>query len=160
MDKFIDYSVFMSATITPTLSQALGSGLAGAIALNVLHETVRQFVPDAPRADLLGERSIVKGFKAAGEQPPQGKKLYGLAMLGDIASNALYYSLVGVSKEQPVVAGAALGALAGIGAVTLPGPMGLGEAPTKRTTATAVMTVGWYLFGGLVAGAVFKRLKS
>ena len=152
--------MFMSTTISPTIARSLGSGLAGAVALNVLHEIARQFIPDAPRADLLGMRSIAKGFKAVGEQPPRHDELYGLAMAGDVASNAIYYSLVGAGDKQPVLAGAALGVLAGIGAVTLPGPMGLGEKPTKRTPATAAMTVGWYLFGGLVAGAVYKRLKA
>ncbi|QJW90556.1 hypothetical protein HNV11_14790 [Spirosoma taeanense] len=149
----------MNNPLESTLPQAIGSGLAGAIALNILHETVRQFVPEAPRADILGERSITKGFQKAGKQPPTGNKLYGLAMLGDVTSNALYYSLVGLGKNAPILTGAALGVLAGVGAVTLPGPMGLGEAPTKRTEATVVMTVGWYLFGGLVAGFVFDRLR-
>ena len=149
----------MSTSIDP-ITQSLGSGLAGAIALNILHETVRQFVPEAPRADILGMRSIKKGFRKAGEQPPAGNTLYGLAMLGDVTSNALYYSLVGVSPRQPLLAGAVLGALAGIGAVTLPGPMGLGEAPTKRTEATIAMTIGWYLFGGLVAGAVYRTVSQ
>lgn len=149
----------MSTSIDP-ITQSLGSGLAGAIALNILHETVRQLVPEAPRADILGMRSITKGFRKAGEQPPTGNTLYGLAMLGDLTSNALYYSLVGVSPRQPLLAGAVLGALAGIGAVTLPGPMGLGEAPTKRTEATIAMTIGWYLFGGLVAGAVYRAVSQ
>lgn len=150
----------MATTSTPVLTQSLLSGLAGAVALNILHETVRQFVPAAPRADVLGMRSITKGFRKAGEQPPTGNTLYGLAMLGDVTSNALYYSLVGVSLRQPLLTGAVLGALAGVGAVTLPGPMGLGEAPTKRTEATVAMTIGWYLFGGLVAGAVYRRLRG
>ena len=137
---------FMSTIINP-VTQSLISGLAGAFALNILHETVRQFVPEAPRADILGMRSITKGFRKAGEQPPTGDTLYGLAMLGDVTSNALYYSLVGVGPKQPL----------GVGAVTLPGPMGLGEAPSKRTEATVAMTIGWYLFGGLVAGAVLSQ---
>lgn len=37
---------------------ALGSGLVGACALMLLHETVRQFVPNAPRADILGMRAM------------------------------------------------------------------------------------------------------
>jgi hypothetical protein len=148
----------MSTTST-TISRSLVSGLAGALALNILHETVRQFVPQAPRADILGMRSIKKGYEKAGEEAPTGDALYGLAMLGDVASNAMYYSLVGVGKQEPVLAGAGLGLLAGVGAVTLPGPMGLGEAPTTRTPATVAMTIGWYLFGGLVAGAVFQNLK-
>jgi len=150
----------MKNNLNSTLSQSLLSGLAGAVALNVLHETVRQFVPGAPRADVLGMRSITKGFRKAGAQPPTGNTLYGLAMLGDVTSNALYYSLVGVSPKQPLLAGTALGALAGVGAVTLPGPMGLGDAPTTRTPATVAMTFGWYLFGGLVAGAVLSQWRK
>lgn len=144
---------------TEKLPHALLSGLVGAVALNILHETVRQFVPQAPRADLLGERSIVKGFKAAGAEPPTGNALYASAMAGDVLSNALYYSAIGLSDTRPVLTGAAIGALAGVGAVTLPGPMGLGEGPTERTPATVVMTIGWYLFGGLVAGAVYERFR-
>ncbi|GAB3643150.1 hypothetical protein [Spirosoma arcticum] len=150
----------MANSLDSTLPQSLISGLAGAVALNILHEIVRQFVPEAPRADILGMRSIKKGFRKAGEQPPTGDTLYGLAILGDVTSNALYYSLVGVSPKQPLLAGAVLGALAGVGAVTLPGPMGLGETPTTRTPATVAMTIGWYLFGGLVAGAVLSQWRK
>jgi hypothetical protein len=49
----------------------------------------------------------------------------------------------------------ALAAVAGgAGAVAL----GLGTAPSKRTSATAAMTVAWYTPGGLVAGAVYSRM--
>ncbi len=139
---------------------ALGSGLAGAVALNILHETVRQFVPQAPRADLLGERSIRKGYESVDETPPTGTSLYVQAMAGDVFSNAVYYSLVGLNPKQPLLTGAALGLLAGAGAVTLPGPMGLGDAPTSRTNATVAMTISWYLFGGLVTGAVLSAWRK
>lgn len=142
------------------IMQALGSGLAGALALNVLHETVRRFTPQAPRADLLGERSISKGYRKAGKRPPRGKNLYVQAMLGDVVSNALYYSLTAFGQRQPLLTGATLGGMAGLGAVALPGPMGLGEAPTNRTPATRAMTVGWYVFGGLVAGAVLRQWQK
>ncbi len=145
---------------TNTLLTTLGSGLAGAVALNVLHEAVRQVVPQAPRADLLGERSIKKGYEALDETPPTGTSLYVQAMAGDVFSNAVYYSLVGLNPKQPLLTGAALGLLAGVGAVTLPGPLGLGDAPTTRTNATVAMTIGWYLFGGLVTGAVLSRWQT
>ena len=142
------------------LLAALGSGLAGAVALNVLHETVRQFVTKAPRADILGKRNIIKGYQKAGETPPTGTSLYVQAMAGDVMANALYYSLTGLNPKQPLLTGAALGVLAGVGGVTLPGPLGLGEAPTARTTATVVMTLGWYLFGGLVTGTVLSMTQK
>ncbi|GAB3558033.1 hypothetical protein [Spirosoma fluminis] len=149
----------MDHLTSTNITRSLGSGLGGAIALNLLHETVRRFVPTAPRADLLGMRAIAKSYRKAGEQPPAEDKLYALAMAGDVASNALYYSLLGTYSRHPIATGAALGLLAGVGAVTLPGPMGLGEKPTKRTTATAAMTIGWYFFGGLVAGVIYDRLR-
>jgi hypothetical protein len=49
--------------------------------------------------------------------------------------------------------------LAGVGAVVLPGPLGLGRQPTNRARATQVMTVLWYLAGGLAAAAAARRLK-
>ncbi|MFD1141568.1 hypothetical protein ACFQ4C_10635 [Larkinella insperata] len=140
-----------------TIAQSLGSGLAGAFVLTVLHESVRRVVPEAPRADLLGMRAIAKGLKAAGQQPPPDDKLHTLALGGDIVANTLYYSLVGLGgRENAWLLGSTLGAAAGVGAVALPGPMGLGTEPSARTPATAAMTIGWYLVGGLAAAAVYQ----
>lgn len=133
----------------------------GACVLTVLHETVRRFVPDAPRADILGMRAIKKVIEGVDEQPPADDELHTWALGGDVLSNTLYYSLIGLSKpENALLTGAALGVVAGVGAVGLPGPMGLGTAPTRRTDATAAMTIGWYLVGGLVTAAAFKALKK
>lgn len=141
--------------------RALSSGLAGACALTLLHESVRRFVPNAPRADILGMRAIAKGLLAADVEPPADKPLHRVALVGDIVSNAVYYSAIGLGKaDNALLSGTVLGVLAGAGAVALPGPMGLGEAPTNRTTATQAMTVGWYLFGGLVAAAMYRRLAG
>lgn len=139
---------------------SLGSGLAGAVALNLLHETVRQFVDEAPRVDILGERAIEKIAEKAGVEPPEGDALYAVTLGSDVISNALYYSLIGLAKpKNAVLTGAALGLAAGVGAVELPGPMGLGTAPSSRTPQTAAMTVGWYLVGGLVTAGVYALLK-
>lgn len=145
-----------------TLLKSVASGLAGAVALNLWHETIRQFVPEAPRADILGERSLQKIMRAAGGSPPADEeKLYGPAIVGDVLSNTAYYSLIGTAKPEDAYAvGTALGLAAGVGAVVLPGPWGLGEAPTNRTTATKVMTVGWYLLGGLVTAAAFRKINE
>lgn len=144
-----------------TLFKALASGLAGACALTLLHESVRRFVPSAPRADILGMRAIAKGIKAVGEQPPADDTLHTMALGGDLVSNAVYYSLIGLgSQKNALLTGSALGLAAGAGAVLLPGPMGLGEAPTTRTSATVAMTVGWYLVGGLATAATFQWLAK
>jgi hypothetical protein len=146
--------------INKTLLQSLGSGLAGACALTALHETARQFIPEAPRADILGMRAIKKIMESADEEPPADDELHTWALGGDVLSNTLYYSLIGLAKpENAILTGAALGLAAGVGAVALPGPMGLGTAPSSRTPATTAMTIGWYLVGGLVTAGAFALLK-
>jgi hypothetical protein len=133
--------------------QALGSGLAGALVLNILHETVRHLRPaDAPRMDVLGKRGLRKLLSKANAPQPDEDTAYGLTMLGDLASNGLYYSLVGTGNGV-WLRGAALGLAAGVGGVVLPGPMGLGEAPSNRTPQTKAMTVAWYLIGGLATAS-------
>lgn len=132
---------------------ALFSGLAGASALTLLHQTIRQISPDAPRMDVLGMRAIAKGFRQAGEELPPRQQLYRGAMAGDLVANSFYYSLVGTGPKA-FPRGALLGLTAGIGAVVLPGPLGLGTRPSGRSARTAAMALGIYLVGGLVAGAV------
>jgi hypothetical protein len=142
-------------------TQVIGSGLAGAIALNILHETARRFFPQAPRMDILGMRAITKTMQKANAEPPHGNKLYWLAMAGDVISNAAYYSLTASDKSKNVwLKGAMLGLGAGLGAVTLPGPLGLGTQPSARTNTTKIMTVAWYLVGGLATAAAFQFLNK
>jgi hypothetical protein len=138
---------------------ALGSGLAGALALTAVHETARQQISTAPRMDMLGMQAIEKGFRSMQAEPPQGKPLYKLALAGDIVSNALYYSMVAMGPpESALQRGAMLGLAAGIGAVTMPKPLGL-QPQINRTNATHAMTIGWYLLGGLAAGAAYQMLS-
>ncbi|HYF04143.1 MAG TPA: hypothetical protein VEC36_12240 [Patescibacteria group bacterium] len=135
--------------------QSLMSGAVGASILTAAHEALRHARPqDAPRMDILGERAINKGMEMVGQDPLREDKLYLPTLAGDLLSNAAYYSLVGAGDEGNIwLRGAALGAAAGLGALVLPGPMGLGEAPSKRTPQTAMMTVGLYMLGGLAAAA-------
>ena len=141
--------------------QALGSGLAGALTLTAVHETARRQRADAPRMDVLGIRAIVRSMEALGQEPPSASRLHDLALVGDILSNSLYYSLVGLGRREGAwLRGMLLGLAAGVGAVVLPSPLGLGAAPSNRTAATQVMTVGWYLIGGLAAAAACSLLAS
>ena len=143
------------------LAEALGAGLAGAGALTLIHETARRLLPDAPRMDVLGMRAIARGFEAAGAEPPSDGPLHGMALAGDIVSNALYYALVGLGKPEGAwLRGAVLGLLAGVGGVALPGPLGLGTDASARTPKTALMTIGWYLAGGLAAAAAYQLLAG
>jgi len=142
------------------LLPSLAAGFAGAVALTALHEVARRLRPhDAPRMDVLGERGLRKLLNLADLPQPSEGKAYTATMLGDILGNGLYYSVVGSGKHS-LQRGLALGVAAGIGGVVLPGPMGLGEAPSNRTPQTQAMTVAWYTLGGLVAGTVAQELRK
>ncbi|MDB5234661.1 MAG: hypothetical protein JWR44_1654 [Hymenobacter sp.] len=142
------------------MSRALVAGFAGAVALTVLHETVRRLRPaDAPRMDVLGMRGLRKLLGKADVPQPDEDTLFNLTMAGDVLSNGLYYSLVG-SGRHVLGRGLLLGVAAGVGGVLLPGPLGLGEAPSNRTPQTQAMTVAWYTVGGLVASAVARALRN
>jgi hypothetical protein len=141
--------------------RALGSGLAGACALTLVHQAARRITDKAPRADILGMRALAKTIRATGRQSPPDDQLYPWTLAGDLVSNSLYYSLVGTGGGPATwLRGTALGLGAGIGALALPGPMGLGSRPTNRTVATQVMTVAWYLLGGLAAAGVATALAG
>ncbi|WP_203328968.1 hypothetical protein [Candidatus Laterigemmans baculatus] len=141
--------------------EALASGLAGALALTAVHQLARCCVAEAPRMDTLGERTIAKTMRALDLEPPSQPHLHQAALVGDIVSNSVYYSLVATGKpETAPVRGTLLGLAAGIGAVALPPRMGLGESPSGRTAATQAMAISWYTLGGLAAGYAYKLLAG
>jgi hypothetical protein len=136
-------------------------GLAGAIALNLLHESVRRLYHDAPRVDLIGKEALTKLAGSAGIEPPKGKDLYLATLAGDVFSNALYYSAIGkAQKKHLIITGLGAGLTAGIGALALTKPIGLSDAPVTRTGTTKALTVAWYVFGGLVAALTIKSLRK
>ena len=133
-------------------------GLAGAVTVTVLNETVRQVLPHAPRIEVIGERALAGSLDALGVDPPQGAALYRWTLLGDLLSNTVYYGLVGLGARQGAwERGGLLGVAAGVGAVVLPRPLGLGRQPGAHSPVTPLLTVGWYLAGGLVAAAAARR---
>ncbi|QEC74754.1 hypothetical protein [Mucilaginibacter ginsenosidivorax] len=142
------------------ISSLIG-GLAGAAALNLLHQTAKQFVPDAPRVDLVGEEAVFKGLDKVGINPPTGNVPFTATMAADLISNSVYYNLIGFGKKKHLlVAGAASGLTAGIGALKLTKPTGLSDTPITRTHLTKVLTVVWYTFCGLVDGTVMYALRK
>lgn len=144
-----------------SLLRTLGSGLAGACALTLIHEGARRVLADAPRMDILGMRAMARSYNAVGAPTPTPDELFNRTLVGDIAGNALYYSAVGLGGRDGVyLRGAALGLAAGIGAVALPGPLGLGEDASARTPATQAMTIAWYTLGGLAAAATYACLAG
>lgn len=140
---------------------ALAGGLAGAATITLLHESIKRVVPEAPRMDRLGMQAISKGLRRAGKKVPKQDALFTAAMVGDIVSNAVFYSAAGIGNEKNIwKRSAALGLAAGLGAVLLPKPLGLNEKHSNRTLATQVMTVGLYVTGALVTTAVIKLLNK
>ena len=140
---------------------SLGGGLAGACAVTLIHESVRKIVPKAPRMDLLGMNAISKGLNAAGIKTPIGTRLYTMALAGDILGNSLYYALAGTGNEKNIwLKSSMMGVAAGIGAVILPGTLGLETKHSARTTETKLMTVGLYVAGAIVATAIMKLMAK
>jgi hypothetical protein len=139
----------------------LFGGLAGALALNGLHQAYQLVDHDAPRVDLVGEEALTKIMESAGAIPLKGNALFAATMAADVLSNAFYYSIIGIGKkENVIVRGAMYGLAAGIGALTLTKPLGLSDAPVTRTDKTKVLTVAWYLIGGVVTSLTLKALRK
>lgn len=144
----------MNATIA-----ALISGGAGAGTVTAVHQAARQALHGAPRMDVAGMRALrrwVPGFSGL-----RHKKQYRLTLAGDLAANTLYYALVGAGRPRsPLLRGTWLGAVAGVGAVYLTPALGLGRKPVRRRPQTPWMAFGWYLLGGIAAGALQHVLTS
>jgi hypothetical protein len=141
---------------------SLASGVAGAAALTAVHETARRTIPRAPRMDVIGRRGIAKSMVAMGVEPPKGQALQTTALVGDLVSNSLFYSLVGLGSGRAGPTwrrGLLLGVTAGIGAAVLPPFIGLGRQPGRRGPLTHLMTVLWYAVGGVVAAATLRGLS-
>ncbi len=138
----------------------LVAGFAGAIALNILHETLRKEKSDVPRIDLLGEEALQKTLRHFGTSIEKKKDLYKATLAGDVLSNTFYYSLIGAGNQALIWPKAvAFGLSAGIGALKLPEPMGLDPTPVTKSDQAKVLTVGYYVFGALVTAMVLKVLS-
>jgi len=137
------------------------AGLGGAIALNLLHETLKKFRNNTPRIDILGEEALQKGIEYAGGGHISKDKLYAPTLGADLISNALYYSMIGAGKPKHVWAKAvALGLAAGTGAIALPEPMGLNPKPVAKNAEISAQTVGFYVFGALVTACILKATQK
>ncbi|MXV52333.1 hypothetical protein GS399_15265 [Pedobacter sp. HMF7647] len=141
--------------------KSLLAGLGGALTLNFIHETVRHFDPAAPRVDKLGEQALSKSMVNIGINPPEGNQLYQATLAGDILSNALYYSLIdGKNKTRYWLKGGLFGLAAGIGALSLPEPLGLDSEPVAGSTKRKNLTVLYYVAGGLATAGILHLLNK
>lgn len=140
------------------------AGLAGAVAVNLVHEATRKAAGGnpppsrVPRLDRLGQDGLAMASRAVGIEPPApGPKRYWTALASDIAVNGLLYALAN-NRQRPLRGGAFGGLTAGAMGLLLPRLVGLARH-TGTTPTTKAMTFADYAIGGLVSGAVTKLLK-
>jgi hypothetical protein len=132
------------------------AGMTGAGALTLVHQMARSMTPHAPRMDVLGMRAMRAAHRQLGVEAPSERALEREALAGDLVANTAWYSLVGAGSRANVWRrGIALGLTAGLGAILLPKPLGLGDPPDAHRPETQLMTVAWYVIGGLAAAAAF-----
>lgn len=142
------------------LRSTLG-GLAGACTLTLLNESVKKLDKDAPRMDLLGMNAVARLTKGNNILAQTAGKLFPVALAGDLVSNSLYYSMAeSQDNKKTFVRGALLGLAAGLGAVVLPKTLGLNDEATTRTLKTKILTVSWYVIGGLAAAAAINLMNK
>jgi hypothetical protein len=143
----------------PEVRNIIG-GITGAVVLNLVHEGAKRLSNKAPQINLVGEQAMAKTIEASGAEAPSGKKLALTTLAADLASNAGYYAMIGKGgNENMVLRGAGFGLMAGLGAIGLAKPLGLNSRPISKTDETKIMTVAWYLLGGIAAALVIKNLK-
>ena len=136
------------------------AGLSGAVALNVLHESIKN-KRSTPRIDQLGEQALQKTVRYFGGNITDSDQLYTVTLAGDLVSNTIYYSWIASSKTSFIWPKAmAMGLLAGFGAITLPEHLGLNPKAVTKTERVKIMTIGYYVFGALVAATVATALRK
>jgi hypothetical protein len=142
------------------ISSAISGGLLGALALTLLHEGVRKIDKDNSTVDSLGMNAlskILKGFKDSTLTEEQ--ELFELTHVGEVLSNALYFSIAGFgSKKNLMLRSALLGLTAGLGALVLPRYLGIEE--NGRSNKSKILTITRYLAGSLLAASTIKTMEK
>jgi hypothetical protein len=134
----------------------IASGLVGATSVAVLNYLAGRFLPSSPRLDILGLQLATAAFKKLGIQPPSGLPAKALALLGSLASNSMFYGLVGLGGPRTAwLRGGALGLAMGLGVLALPPAFGIGKREIGRTPTAKAGTLIWYILGGILAALTF-----
>ena len=139
------------------ITRALTSGAVGALTVTALNEGIRRIYPHAPRMEVIGMRAVAAALRGVDINPPTSSTLYYVTLVGDLLGNTLYYSLAGNGRQSSWSRGIGLGLAAGIGGAFLPQPLGLGSQPRQRFPITHLLTIAWYLAGGIAATAAARR---
>ncbi|WP_294228943.1 hypothetical protein [Chryseobacterium endophyticum] len=130
------------------------AGLGGALALSLLHETIRKNFDNVPEINKVGEEALNKALDKADMKITSHDQLYAATLAGDVIGNGMYYATTATSGFN-IASGLAMG----LGALALPGKVGLDENPVAETTQKKVMTVAYYLFGAIVTKFIYDKIK-
>lgn len=128
------------------------AGIGGAVALNTLHKIVKNNFHGVPNFDELEGEAIDKSLGKMNLQLKDSDKLYNATVAGDIVTNAIYYTFT------PFKMNTVIGALGGLGAMVIPKKLGLDNTPIAGTDKKKMITVGYYVFGALVAAGIYNLL--
>ncbi len=128
------------------------AGVGGAVALNMLHSFVKKNFDNVPDFGEMGEEAIDKSLGIMNLKVKDHDKLYNATLTGDILTNAVYYAFT------PFKMSSVIGALGGLSAIVLPKKLGLDNTPIAGTDKKKMITVGYYVFGAMVASGIYKLL--
>ena len=99
-------------------------------------------------------RAVDRAMDGIGMHLLKRPQLRRAALAGDLIGNSLYYSAIPAATAAATWRrGLFLGALAGVGALALPERVGLGAPPDSGRPGNQLMTIAWYVIGGLATAA-------
>lgn len=137
------------------------SGLVGAAAVTGLNYLGQRITSGAPRLDELGRKAVRKSSNAVAGTKPDESTVQATAVGGEMISNSMIYSLVGVGRsKRPELRGALAGLGMGAAVVLLAPLFGLGGRTTGVGTRGKTMAIGQYALGGLAAGLAHRVQRS
>ena len=142
------------------MTHALEGGIAGATALNLLHEAIDKIDPKAPRTRLLNKAGTLKKIKKYSNKKGAKPLKFYLQLATEFLLSMGYFGLSGLGKKKnAVLIGGLLGAAAGFGVAFLNQPEDSDET-NKNEIWNKILTMSLYTAGGLVAGGVIKKFKK
>ena len=110
--------------------------------------------------DLVGMRAI-RGMAPQFREPRvSSRTLHNVTLAGDLVCNSIYYAAIPAATAGATWArAAALGVAAGMGALLLPEPMGLGPPPHSDRRSNRIMTLAWYAAGAAATAAAATAMQ-
>jgi hypothetical protein len=110
--------------------------------------------------DLVGMRAVRRMAPRFREPRVSSRTLHRVTLAGDLVCNSIYYAAIpGRTAAATWTRAAALGVAAGLGALLLPEPMGLGPPPHSDRRSNQMMTLAWYAAGAAATAAAATAMR-